>query len=137
LLTIKVDHYKIIIGYCYPSVYVIKNVLLQSDHIFGIHCVTIFFLFVLLKILSQKPLLQSIIGCYAMPADEKLFLIPVPTLSRSDSAATACRVLCKRQKYHYFTVKSNQWCQCIDNVPLGGIYNFFLASVVLVKVKNN
>jgi hypothetical protein len=72
-----------------------------------------------------------------MPADEKLFLIPVPTLSRSDSAVTACRVLCKRQKYHYFTVKSNQLCQCIDNVPLGGIYTFLLASVVLVKAKNN
>ena len=33
-----------------------------------------------------------------------------------------CQILCASRRSHYFAVKVNKTCQCIDKVPLGGNY---------------
>ena len=65
-------------------------------------------------------------GCYAMPSGDVIKEYPVSTAAGFLDPINFCQTQCATKKYHYYSLKVNKTCQCIDKVPLGGKKHYFV-----------
>ena len=73
-------------------------------------------------------------GCYSMPSGDVIKEYPVSTTSGFLDPINFCQTQCATKKYHYYSLRVNKTCQCIDKVPLGGKKTLFCTIGIKIQV---